>query len=254
MWSLENAGLVASTQQSARDRLQAGQRRPFVLWSTQQQSGVGQHGRQWVHAGEALACSFCFAEPRPPEVGRPLPWPLWVGLAAAEAVEQSLGLAPFSIGIKWPNDLYWKGRKCGGVLVSRCPAGADFWLIAGIGLNLRWTHAPEGFVASGLLEQDDRPWEAQMRDRLLGGLAQALRPLIEQTFDPGPWPEAFARRDWLSGQRVWLHHPGTQAPLAEGVAAGIDGLGRLRLGGGPGQQEQAFAIGEASPRPTGGLG
>lgn len=272
MWSLENVGAVASTQQSARDRVQAHPSHPLAsarscFFSTEQQAGVGQHGRQWVHAGEALACSFAWPEPpavepqavEPPSVKHPhsdpsaRPWPLWVSLAAAEAAEDALELPRHAIGLKWPNDLLWREKKCGGVLVTRLRVRGVAWLIAGIGLNLRWTHRPEGFEASGLLEPGDRPWDADLRDRLLERLGCSLAPLTEHLPDRGSWQAGFAQRDWLLGQPVSIHQPSTREPLWEGVAEGVNALGQLQVSAGHGLL-RAFSIGEASPRPGSRVG
>lgn len=250
MWSLENVGSVASTQQAARDRIEAARAGPFMLWSTEQQAGVGQHGRHWVHSGEALACSLAFPEPAADAEAFTGLWPLWVSLAAAQACETALELPPETIQLKWPNDLIWRGKKCGGVLVTRCQVKGVYWLIAGIGLNLRWLRAPQGFEASGLLEQSGRCWDPICRDRLLQALGEALAPLTERSPVRGVWQNAYAARDCLKGLELTLHHPVSKSVLAQGLACGIDDRGRLRLGSGQGMGEQGFAIGEASPRTT----
>jgi BirA family biotin operon repressor/biotin-[acetyl-CoA-carboxylase] ligase len=46
--------------------------------------------------------------------------------------------------IKWPNDLYWRDRKIGGILIENILQG-DKWkfAIAGIGININQTEFPE---------------------------------------------------------------------------------------------------------------
>jgi BirA family transcriptional regulator, biotin operon repressor / biotin---[acetyl-CoA-carboxylase] ligase len=53
---------------------------------------------------------------------------LTAGLAVAEALEEYIPL----VGIKWPNDVWVKGKKIAGILVE---AGKDY-AIVGIGLNV----------------------------------------------------------------------------------------------------------------------
>src|SRR6185503_10759734 len=50
--------------------------------------------------------------------------------------------------IKWPNDLYWKDKKAGGILIeniiSSGPDGTSHWkwAIVGIGININQTEFP----------------------------------------------------------------------------------------------------------------
>lgn len=57
--------------------------------------------------------------------------PLAVAVAVCEAVEK---LAPVTAQIKWPNDVWIEGRKCGGILVEAQPQSG--WGVVGVGLNL----------------------------------------------------------------------------------------------------------------------
>lgn len=42
--------------------------------------------------------------------------------------------------IKWPNDLYWRDRKTGGILIENSIRGTDWqWAIIGIGINVNQT-------------------------------------------------------------------------------------------------------------------
>ena len=59
------------------------------------------------------------------------------GLALYKVIEKLTGLNIF--GLKWPNDLYCEGKKCGGILVeSSSPVTSDekSFVVVGIGLNV----------------------------------------------------------------------------------------------------------------------
>ena len=45
--------------------------------------------------------------------------------------------------IKWPNDIYWRDRKAGGILIENILRGPD-WLfaVAGIGININQSSFP----------------------------------------------------------------------------------------------------------------
>lgn len=45
--------------------------------------------------------------------------------------------------IKWPNDIYWRDRKAGGILVENLIRGSKWqWAIAGMGININQTDFP----------------------------------------------------------------------------------------------------------------
>jgi len=47
------------------------------------------------------------------------------------------------VTIKWPNDLYWRDRKAGGILIETVLQGSDWkFAVVGIGLNLNQTNFP----------------------------------------------------------------------------------------------------------------
>ncbi|MFM1860393.1 MAG: hypothetical protein RL133_1893 [Pseudomonadota bacterium] len=255
MWPLENVGAVASTQQCVRDRLldpsRGGASRAFGLFSLEQRAGVGQHGRHWVHAGEALACSLAWPlEGEATQALASIPWPICVSTLISSALERRLALSDRAISIKWPNDLYFEDKKCGGVLVSQLKRGPYTWLIAGIGLNLRWHTSPTGFTASALLERSHHRLDEQLGLGLVQSMAEALEPLRMGPPLACDWAQRFRARDWLHGKSVDLIHPVTGAALAEGIAQGIDERGWLSIRHAQGEPRY-FAIGEVSARPNG---
>lgn len=67
--------------------------------------------------------------------------PLAVGLGVRDGLLEAAGIR---VGLKWPNDLVWRGLKLGGIL---CEAGGSGnggrFAVAGIGLNLG--QRPEDF-------------------------------------------------------------------------------------------------------------
>jgi len=120
----ESAG---STNDELRALATAGGAHGLVLLALTQTSGRGRRGAAWLSTpDESLAFSM-LVRPREPKAL----WPrlaLATGLAVAEAIE-SFGPAA---GIKWPNDVWIRGRKVAGILVE---AGEDF-VIVGIGINV----------------------------------------------------------------------------------------------------------------------
>jgi BirA family biotin operon repressor/biotin-[acetyl-CoA-carboxylase] ligase len=104
-----------------------------VVIAERQTDGRGRRGAAWFSpAGESLAFSILVRPEEPKAL-----WPrlaLAAGLAVAEAIES---FCP-EVGVKWPNDVWIRGRKVAGILVE---AGADF-AVVGIGLNVNTTEFP----------------------------------------------------------------------------------------------------------------
>ena len=49
--------------------------------------------------------------------------------------------------IKWPNDIYWRDRKAGGVLIENKFSGKDWkWAVVGIGININQTQFDEALI------------------------------------------------------------------------------------------------------------
>jgi len=101
----------------------------------QQSQGRGRLGREWISPpGTGLYCSIIIR----PSLSL-IDFPritLTAGLALCSAVE-SLTSHPF--GLKWPNDLYCRGKKCGGILVESSPlyhGKESLFVIVGIGVNV----------------------------------------------------------------------------------------------------------------------
>ena len=83
-----------------------------VCLAERQTAGRGRRGRTWVSPFAAnLYLSVLWRYPiGPAALGG-------VSLAAGVAVARVLaGLGVADLGLKWPNDLLWRGRKLGGLL------------------------------------------------------------------------------------------------------------------------------------------
>jgi BirA family transcriptional regulator, biotin operon repressor / biotin---[acetyl-CoA-carboxylase] ligase len=99
-----------------------------------QSSGRGRRGRSWTApfgSGICLSLSWQFAE-IPPEFSA---LGLVVGIAVGRALVR-LGIA--DVKLKWPNDLVWRQRKLGGILIEmRGEADGPAKVVIGIGINVR---------------------------------------------------------------------------------------------------------------------
>ena len=114
---------LPSTNDACRRLLAEGKRECLVL-AAAQSGGRGRQGRSFYSPPGGLYMSV--AMPAAPDE---LALTCRAAVAAAEAVERVTGL---QCGVKWVNDLYYKGKKVCGILAERVGGSA----IIGIGVNL----------------------------------------------------------------------------------------------------------------------
>lgn len=226
---------IGSTNTELMRRAHAGALAPTLLVAETQSAARGRLGRGWDSGAPGAALSF--------SLGLPLAPRDWSGLSLAAGLAVAESLHP-AIGLKWPNDLWWQGRKLAGVLVETAggpaPGGARAAVI-GVGLNLQappaagFSVAPVGLQA--LLPELDAPAALL---RVAPALLRAVLAFEREGF--APLVARFEARDVLAGRRVRLSD-GT-----EGEACGLAPDGALRVRTPDGLREVRSA--EVSVRPV----
>jgi BirA family biotin operon repressor/biotin-[acetyl-CoA-carboxylase] ligase len=198
---------TGSTNDVARELAQAGAPHGALVTAAAQTAGRGRQGRAWTTPpGTALAMSLVLRD-----VSSLLP--LLAAVAVAEACSAALGPGE-DVRIKWPNDVLVGGRKVSGILAEGRPH--EGWAVLGIGVNVA--------VDVALLPEDVRE-----RATSLGLARSAVEPFLMDLLarlehwraaPGGEVLDAWRARDALAGREVaWA--------AGQGVAAGIDGEGRL---------------------------
>lgn len=107
-----------------------------------QTGGKGQRGKTWLSGnGENIAISI-IAEPKQLQVAQQFQLSVAIALGCFDFFSRYAGDETV---IKWPNDIYWRDRKAGGVLIENVIGknnnGGTSWkyAIIGIGLNINQT-------------------------------------------------------------------------------------------------------------------
>jgi BirA family transcriptional regulator, biotin operon repressor / biotin---[acetyl-CoA-carboxylase] ligase len=151
--------------------------------------------------------------------------PLAAGLALAETVEALL--PGTSLGLKWPNDLFVRGSKLGGVLCQSRAGPARSWLAVGVGVNVRAVAGPHEAFSSPATALSDLGFTGSAQDAaaaLAAGLVPRLRAALAT-------PEGVVA-GWAART---IHRPGDvlRVRTADGAVAGtflgFTADGRLRL-------------------------
>jgi BirA family transcriptional regulator, biotin operon repressor / biotin---[acetyl-CoA-carboxylase] ligase len=234
---------VDSTNAEAERQLATARPTPFVVLAQRQSRGRGRFGRVWHSAGPGnLYASFVF---RPHlEPSRMTTFTLWMGANLCELVANFCRIRP---GIKWPNDLYFEGRKLGGMLTeARVDADQIRDLVFGLGLNV---NAPPDSLPPALARQatslaacTGQPVDL---NRLTAAIVGRVFSAYEQFVD-GDFRDTFAdlwnRFDLLRGRAVTLLHGPHRVT---GIAGGIDNDGSLLIRGENGRPRR-FSVGEVT--------
>jgi len=207
-----------------RPRLAAG--RATVCSAEQQTAGRGRRGRTWASPFARnlyLSVAWEFAEGAAALEGLSLA----VGVAVAEALIRCELPAPC---LKWPNDILYQGRKCGGVLIEVAgDAAGPCRAVVGIGLNLRMPASAAADI--------DQPWidlaavagrASLSRNALLASLLNEVVPLLSVYADTGfaPLRSRWCELDAHNGMPVRVESG--SLPIA-GVGRGVDQRGALLL-------------------------
>ena len=132
---------VDSTNIYAMEQIKAGKAISGSCYTTPfQTNGKGQHGRVWEsEKGQNLLSSYVL-ELKQLKTGK-----IWtpadqIGFSAAIALGARAFFASFAgaeTKIKKPNDIYYRDRKAGGILIENLVRGKDWtWTIIGIGMNI----------------------------------------------------------------------------------------------------------------------
>jgi BirA family biotin operon repressor/biotin-[acetyl-CoA-carboxylase] ligase len=217
---------VDSSNSELMRRARDGQMQAVLLVAEQQSAGRGRLGRQW---SSDLAFSL----------GLPLAPIDWSGLSLAVGLSIVQSLHP-DLRLKWPNDVWWQGRKLAGILIETASFGNSRYAVVGIGINIR----PRD--ASGLATPPACLKELLPTLEIPQALLKIVPPLVQtiKVFERSgfaPFQADFNRRDAL--RQV----PVTLTDGTSGVAQGVDRFGALQLGTARGLMRVTSA--EVSVRP-----
>src|SRR5687768_3851267 len=137
---------VESTNNYAMARIHAGLAgHGDAYFALEQTAGKGQRGKTWMaQPGENITISIVL-NTEPLISSQQFLLSAAVALACYDLLTEKLG---DEVKIKWPNDLYWRDRKAGGILIEnvvssgKSEAGHWRWSVVGVGININQTIFP----------------------------------------------------------------------------------------------------------------
>lgn len=220
---------VPSTNSLAKDLASKNAPHGTAVIAKRQTHGRGRLGKEWhSEPGKGLFCSI-IVRPRLSVEDYPK-ITLASGLAISHALDR---LTSRSSQLKWPNDIYFSGKKCGGILTeSSVLAGQeeDFYAVVGIGINVNNTleefpadlqsQVTSLFLETGLTYSISDVFET-IRNELIATLDLFVREGFEQILS------GWRKKDFLYGQKMQC--VAESRTLVEGIALGPDKEGQLHV-------------------------
>lgn len=190
--------VLSETESTNKQLMASADTTPRVLFAEYQSGGRGRRGRQWVSPyGSNLCLSLLWIYPdMPANLGA---LSLAIGVAVARVLSDR---GCDGVGLKWPNDLVWKGRKLGGILIEhQSETDGSSRVVVGLGLNV-FMHESRGrpidqpwIALEELLEDIDRN---ALAGQLAAGLADTLRIFGESGLTS--FTDDWRRFDAVAGQ------------------------------------------------------
>lgn len=209
-WPVRYYDRVPSTQDIAAAEADRGTGEGLLVIAEEQTAGRGRQGRRWwAPPGTAILCSLLLRPRLPverlPHIG------MIAGLAMTDALRE---VASADAGLKWPNDIWYHGKKLGGILVeARWRGEALQAVVLGTGLNVSTRFPPDsplyGLATSLAMEGIHVP-----REPLLVAYVHTFAHYYNRLHAGWSPLDAWRRRLITLGQEVEVHE-------ADGVWAGV---------------------------------
>jgi BirA family transcriptional regulator, biotin operon repressor / biotin---[acetyl-CoA-carboxylase] ligase len=220
LWLVHQLGIIDSTNSEAKRRVVGGFLDQWLV-ADQQSAGRGRQDRQWASPAGNIYATALFREPG--GIAIALRVPFAAALAVSDVV--SVHAPEASAKLKWPNDVRIDGRKVSGILVETGGTGADFWVAAGIGVNVEVAPDYVGQLVTSLRDLGMAP------ETRIETVFASLRAAFSRRLEQARTGFGAVRETWLAraeglGQSVRIRAGGAEI---EGVFEDLDADGALVL-------------------------
>ena len=236
---------LASTNSYLLDIAQQQPASAWVCLAEYQTAGKGRRGRTWVSPfGHNIYVSLLWRFQDGPAAIAGLS--LAIGVAVIRALRQA-GIT--EAGLKWPNDIYWRGRKLAGILIEVSgESSGPCHAVIGLGLNLYLPPVQAEAIEQAWVDLQQivgEPFTLQ-RNRWVALLLNEILPVVADypTRNLSDYVSEWRNYDCMSGQAVNIFM-GEQ--VFAGIVRGVDDQGLLLLEDDAGNL-RTFASGEVSFR------
>ena len=116
----------------------------LTILSHEQTAGRGQRGKSWKSEPHTNLTFSIIVDPSPLLTSQMFYLTACTAVSVLEVITKYLIADIF---IKWPNDIYWRDRKAGGILIENSITTSEKgdnwkWAVIGIGVNINQTNFP----------------------------------------------------------------------------------------------------------------
>lgn len=230
---------IDSTNTEALKQARLGAEEGLCIVARQQTAGRGRHGRTWVSEKDAGLYFSIVLRPKIETQYLPL-----ITLMTGVAVHDTLGELGIDADIKWVNDLHVDGKKIGGILAETTDTPKGLAVIVGIGINFKSSNFPPEIAATATsiaetLSVPPAVADGSTQPPNTAELAESVTRFLSYFYDvlqsdngPAEIIDEWRKRStYFSGKRVRVvSGNGT----VEGVTAGLEANGALRVSDGDG--------------------
>ena len=243
-WTIHAFERVSSTNEIARRLAGEGAPEGTVVVAAEQTGGYGRRGTLWLSPRGGLWFSAILRPGAPAERAGLL------CLAGAVAVVQAVrGLTGIPARIKWPNDVYVKGGKLGGVMIESVGSEA---LVLGAGLNVNMGAGALSEIkpsrAGTIMRETGRELDLlRLLDTILGEFG--MRYLYWKRGGGDELVEEWRDLSLLVGEQVFVKQ-GDREPV-EGSVFSLEDDGSIVIRLADGRQEVFPATGDVTLRLAG---
>lgn len=218
---------IDSTNNYCKRMAEQGAEHGLLVIADRQVAGRGRRGRSWeTPSGTSIAMSILLKPRIAPERASMLT--IVAAMAIADAVKE---VAALPVGIKWPNDIVVNKKKLCGILTEMSvELSAINYVVVGMGINVNNTSFPEEIAETATslyLEKAERI----SRSRMIAAAMDAFEHYYElfiNTQDLSGFRTAYEAYLVNRDARVRVI-AGDGTVEDEGMALGIDDMGRLRI-------------------------
>ncbi|WP_305907722.1 bifunctional biotin--[acetyl-CoA-carboxylase] ligase/biotin operon repressor BirA [Methylomarinum sp. Ch1-1] len=219
--------LIASTNSYLLEKAQQSGANGIACFAEFQSAGKGRRGRQWLSPfGSNIYLSVLWRYQSSPAMIAGLS--LAVGVAVVRALNE-LGIV--DVGLKWPNDIYWRQRKLAGILIEVSgESGGPCNAVIGLGLNCYLPPQQAQAIEQAWVDLDSIVGRHShgLRNKLAAVLLNHIMPVVADFDDKGLSHYLAEWRDYdcMQGRAVDIYM-GQQC--YQGKVEGIDDQGMLMI-------------------------
>ena len=241
--TLEIHDSINSTNSYLLERSQNNAPSGFVCFAEHQIAGKGRRGRLWVSPyGSNIYVSILWRFQQG-GIATTAGLSLAIGVAVIRALKQH---NINDVGLKWPNDIYYQGKKLGGILIEVSgEADGPCAAVIGLGLNLFLPETEAQSITQAWTDLTKITGEKPLlRNKLAGTILDHILSITNEFEVLGikAYLDEWRSYDCLKGRTATLFIGQQQV---EGIIEGIDDNGLLLIKRSDGSI-QAFASGEVS--------